>query len=68
MYMDASGFNESGYALVSSDGRTYDLIDTELNVVGESIVQGTSAYLASTQGNLFKIDQSDGSKVYLMVR
>lgn len=68
MYMDASGFNESGYALVSSDGRTYDLIDTELNVVGNGIVQGNSAYLASTHGNLFKIDQADGSKIYLMVK
>ena len=36
--MDISGFNSSGYSLVSADGVSYDLIDTDLNVVGKDVL------------------------------
>ena len=37
-YVDISGFNSLGYALVSADGVSYDLIDTDLNVVGKDVL------------------------------
>lgn len=43
MYKDATNFNTAGYALVSEDGKTYNLIDTDLNVVVEGCLEGTDA-------------------------
>ena len=39
-YKDATVFNYYRFALVSNDGETYDLINENLEVVGEGIVKG----------------------------
>ncbi len=43
MYKDATSYLDSGYALVSEDGNTYDLIDAEQNIIAENITEGRSA-------------------------
>ena len=43
MYMDATGFNAAGYALVSDDRVTYDLIDSDFNVIATDVVSGKGA-------------------------
>ncbi|MCR5376149.1 MAG: hypothetical protein K6E71_05305 [Lachnospiraceae bacterium] len=42
-FVDASDFNSSGYALASTDGKSYDLLDTDLNVVGAGVGEGSWA-------------------------
>lgn len=53
MYMDATEFNAAGYALVSDDCVTYDLIDTDFNVIATDVVSGksASAYGGITEGS-----------------
>lgn len=53
MYMDATGFNAAGYALVSDDCVTYDLIDTDFNVIATDVVSGKNAsvYGGITEGS-----------------
>ncbi len=66
MYKDASSFCDLGYALVTDDGVSYDLIDTDLNVVGEDVIEGVGAALH--YGNLFSIAQSDGTEKIAIVK
>ena len=68
MYRDASAYNAAGYALVTNDGRSYDLIDADQNVVASSVIQGKSAYLNCKGGNLFKVVQADNSELCVMVK
>ena len=46
MYADASDFNAGGYALVSKDLKTYDIIDSDFNVVGKGCIEGESSWLS----------------------
>ena len=65
MYADASGFTVSGYALVSDDRESYDLIDSELNVIAKGLVSGTSASLSSICGdNVLKVKTSEETYKY----
>lgn len=41
MYKDASPFNYYGFALVSEDGKTYDVVDSDLKVVGKGVAKGS---------------------------
>ena len=41
MYADASDFNNYGYALVSDDGESYSIIDTNLNVIAKDFVKSS---------------------------
>ncbi|MBO4901437.1 MAG: WG repeat-containing protein [Lachnospiraceae bacterium] len=68
MYKDATAYSASGYALVTKDGHSYDLIDCEQNVVGAGVVTGKSAFLAGDGGNLFKVLADDSSTLYVIVR
>ncbi len=45
MYMDASAFNKDGYAFVSNDRKSYDLIDKNFNVVLENAIEGNNMAL-----------------------
>ena len=66
MYKDATAFCELGYALVTDDGRSYDLIDTDLNVVGEDVAEGIGAVYR--YGNLFSIMKSEKKEEYAVVK
>lgn len=66
MFKDASAFTQSGYALVSNDGKTYDLIDTDMNVIAENIVEGKGASLL-TPTDIFKVTAEDGSVTFYAI-
>ena len=42
-FHDATAFSPYGFALASSDGRTYDLFDRDLNVIAKNVTEGTFA-------------------------
>ena len=65
MYMDATAFTESGYALASNDLETYDLIDSELNVIAKGIVTG--ARVATNGNNYFTVTTLDGTMEFYIV-
>lgn len=66
-YKDASAFNASGYALVTNDGHSYDLIDSDMNVVGKDVVQGVGAALR--HGDLFVVYQGeDEDPIYAVAK
>ena len=63
-YSDASDFLNSGYALCSNDRKTYDLIDSNLDVVLENACEGVSA---SRSGDVFAVrDANDGVHYYVI--
>ncbi len=70
MYKDATSYSDSGYAFVTNDGSSYDLIDAEQNVVGEGVVKATSMYrhVANGHGNLFVAELRDGTYEYILVQ
>ncbi|MCR4685808.1 MAG: hypothetical protein K5649_10105 [Lachnospiraceae bacterium] len=59
MYKDATAYSQNGFALVTNDGQSYDLIDGDQNVIGEGVARGTSAFLKGRDSNLFVIEQGD---------
>ena len=65
-FKDATTFTSSGYTLVSNDGKTYDLIDTDMNVIAENVVEGigVSHYPYS---DVFKVYQEDGSYAFYVI-
>ncbi len=66
MYADATDFSDSGYAFVSDDRKTYDLIDKDFNVIAENAISGTSVgYYYNL--DLFIASQEDGSSTYYRV-
>lgn len=67
MYKDATDFTRSGYALVSEGGKSYDLNDTDMNVVKEGIVEakGASIYENTSMINVFN---EDGSEDHFLVQ
>ena len=66
MYKDATEFNIYGYALVSNDGNSYDIIDKDFNVVGENVIQGEGAYLRSGNSPVFAVKTASGYKDLLV--
>ena len=52
--------NIYGYALVSDDGYSYDIIDKDFNVVGEDVIQGNGAYLRSGNSPVFAVLTDNG--------
>jgi len=61
-YKEFADFNTAGYALVSEDGKTYDLIDLNLKVVGKNVLEaryvtwiGENAYLVQPMEGPFRI-------------
>lgn len=58
-FMDATGFTHDGYALVSKDRHSYDLIDSDYDVIAEGIVLGVGA---STDGYMFNVVGPDNEK------
>ena len=63
-FMDASDFTNSGYALVSNDGQTYDLIDSDFDVIAENVVQGRGA---GSDGYIFNVTGIDGEEIYYRI-
>lgn len=61
LYQDATNFNSAGYALVSNDGKSYDLIDLDLNVVGTACVEGDKAHW---EGDIVFAVRKDGVYTY----
>lgn len=66
MYMDATNFNEEGYALVSDDRCSYYAIDKNFNVVSKNNISGISAYYNSI-GDLMCVNQEDGNYKYYQI-
>ena len=67
MYKDATDFTKSGYALVTNDGKSYDLIDTEFNVIKEGIVEASGASIYEGT-NMINVYYEDGSEDHYIVR
>ncbi len=63
MYSDATDFCDSGYALVSDDCKTYDLIDRDFNVIGKDVFEGTSVSWSDIN-KLFYVYKEDGTVDY----
>ena len=64
-YVDLSSFNRAGYALVSSDGISYDIIDTNLKVIAEGVLTGRVGKSVTYHGeNVFCLVESDGAHFY----
>lgn len=66
MYKDATPFNFYGYALVSEDGKTYDIVNDDLEVVGKGVAKGVSAGWAGDA--VFYLRQEDGTVRYYSVK
>ncbi len=66
-YVDATSFNEFGYALVTEDGKNYSVIDADLNVVGTDVIRGASAYLCSDRGSVFGVEDKNGNRTYVRI-
>lgn len=66
IYRHATGFAYNGYALVSDDGKTYDLVDDHLNVVGKNVVTGHDA---ENKGyGVFLVYDEDNNMHYYMIK
>ncbi len=59
MYVDASGFNTYGYALVTEDGNSFDIIDSEFNIVAKDYIQGKGAYVVGGYGPVIGVRMGD---------
>lgn len=57
-YDDLSSFNRAGFAMVSKDGVSYDIIDTDLNVVAEGIMKGTFGRVSYHGENIFCLPEN----------
>ena len=66
LFKDATTFTSSGYTLVSNDCKTYDLIDTDMNVIAENVVEGigVSHFLNS---DVFRVYSEDGSYAFYVI-
>ncbi len=67
MFKDATDFTSSGYALVSNDGKSYDLIDTDFNVIKEGIVEAKGASIYENT-NVINVFNEDGSEDHFLVQ
>ncbi len=65
MYKDASYFTASGFALVTQDGRNYDLINSDFEVVAEGIAQGDGASVQDSDCNVVRV--RDGKETTILI-
>ncbi len=65
LYVDATPFSTNGYALVSDDGVSYDIVDRDLNVVAEDYIQGRGAYARGQSPVLVCYDSAESR--YILV-
>ena len=71
MYMDATDFNAAGYALVSDDRVTYDLIDADFNVIATDVVsgKGASTFCGIAEGSYwFKVTDENDLRDYVLIK
>ena len=66
MYKDASYFTGSGFALVTEDGRNYDLINSDFEVVAEGIVQGDGASVQDEDCNVIRVRDGEGTIILVV--
>lgn len=64
-YDIATHFNSAGYAIVSEDGATYSIIDTDFNVVGENFING---FLEYERNEYCIFEEDDGYTVVIIGR
>lgn len=65
---DAIPFTDKGYALITNDKKTYSVIDTDFNIIGENVVEGKSSYFpGNCAGNVFIIEGLDGKERYYKI-
>ena len=60
-FYDACAFSVSGFTLASSDGKSYDLLDSNLNVVAKDVLKGNNVRWRGD--NIFSI-KDDKNKVH----
>ena len=65
-YADASRFNMSGLALVSEKGGTYDLVDTDLNIIAKGLLDAKYADWGGAY--IFTLWQKDGSLKFYKIQ
>lgn len=65
LYRDASAYNCYGYALATLDGKNYDIIDSDQNVVAKDYVQGTAAYV-NNKGAAIMVQTDNGLKAVIV--
>lgn len=63
MYSDATAFNVYGYALVSEDGHSYDVIDKDFNLVAEDYIEGSGAYAIGKNSPIINIVTSEDKDI-----
>lgn len=66
MYKDASNFNLYGYALVSEDRESYDIIDSDFNVIAKGYAKGNGAYVALKDSPVLVVRDGDEKHFYLV--
>lgn len=66
-FADASDFCPAGYALVSNDRMTYDLVDKDMNVVVAGFAEGKSASCSLSSGWL-SVTGFDDNKSYYFIK
>lgn len=66
-YESITPFSLLGYALASRDGECYDLIDRDMNLIGENVIEGKSAAIYSPGTNVFVVTKKDDSRVFMYV-
>ena len=65
LYEDASAFNIYGFALVSEDGSSYDLIDADFNIVEKDFAEGQETH-ADRNRIMLVIKNGDEQTYYLV--
>ena len=63
-YLDATQFNRLGLALACSEGKSYDIINTDLKVVAEGVFEGDRALW---RGDTVFLINSDGVRHYYAI-
>lgn len=64
MYSDATYFNKSGYALISKEGYTYSIIDSEFNILIEDAIAANDIYYLCD--NVFCVELEHGQEVIVI--
>lgn len=63
-FVDASGFNSQGYALVTEDGTTFNLINSDMDLICEGIATGTGCFVS---GDTLCVRQEQGNYLTIIV-
>lgn len=69
MYANATNFNMYGYAMVSEDGKNFDIVDTDFNIVAKDFIQADTVWLRNSTtgpGVVFSVSSDDWNKWFIV--